>query len=612
MTWEPPWDINGDIGHVRLTASLLGTPLDAACLENLALRAHPEVYPRDDEWTPRRYNPYETFGLGIVRDAILESERRDASAAGPWRDLAREAVTGAAARLQDRLVPEAMVRWATAATETYLDVSEELCARHSLVPGPREPWRVLHRGAGDAVSEITAWGLAYADEIGSVRELRLFRLRALDTSKPIAAPYLAAAALATATGVRTTQGDRPTYPHSASTPPDPVPELVRIRVVSLADGGDELLWEGSPDDARMNWAPHRALANALTSGGSVTPGESCFACKAREVCAALPSAPGLLGLPGFGTHPRSLAPTALSTYDLCPARYLLTKVIRLPRADQDATNARQRGLDVHLWLQYAHGRDQACTAADLPEDGVTIGAIAEEAGLDRDAYLRALPYLRQHLHHCPIPRATAPAWPERNVVIRDPDADVTISTRPDLLLTTAEGPVWRETKTLAQLSTASNQQLLRIYPQAALAVCALADDAVGEPFVRGTGVALVELELLTPEGAYVATYDCSDEQVELTARRAIAEAANDWHGDDTFTATPGEHCARCEVARWCPSAGNTVPAGSIVHIGGIAIDVLTGEVIAAVDANRRATVEEAMAVTSATSGDTDDDIDFPF
>lgn len=614
MSWEPSWETNGDVLHVRVSASLLGTPVGEACLENLALRTHPEVYPREPAFQPRRYNPYETFGLGIVRDAILAAQRSDSPAdtIRPLVDIARDAVASVVAGRSDRAIAEALVRWACVATETFLGTAEALRAEFDLHPGPDDGWRLLHEGNDYSTTEMTAWGLAYLSSDQSVRELWLLRVKPLADATDVTAQSIAAAAFLTATGRRTVPGDKPSAPHSVASEQDSEPGLVRIRVVSVGDGRERVLWQGSVAEARAVWAPHRPVAAALTAGGAVRPGRDCADCRARHVCPALPTAPGLLGLPSFGTHPRALAPTALAVYHLCPARYLLTKVLNLPREYRTSTTAMQRGLDVHIWLQHAHGRERSCQNDDLPDGAHGAGEIAEAAGLDIEAYRRALPFLRQHVQHCPLNRAVSGAWTEHEVVIHDTDADVTVTTRPDLLLTTPGGPAWRETKTMARLPNATDYQLLAIYPQIAVAICALADDAVGEPFLRNAGPAHAELELLAPDQSRTAIYDCADEITVLAARRAIAEQAHAWHRDEVFPAKPGSHCAGCEVSRWCPSAFAAMPTGDVVTINGIQINTASGEVVSETAGDRDATPMEAAAVAALTDPPTLDDDPPPF
>jgi hypothetical protein len=607
VSWQPAWEVNGDLGHVRVSPTVLGTPLAGACLEQLALKTHPQVFPRDQTYRPLRFDRWDTFPLGLVRDAVTAVDHGDVAASGtePLSAVAERAVAHAIATLDPaKDVPAAARSWAVRATENLLEAAESLRAAENLEPGPRHGWRIVHAGDDYRTMELASWGLSYQRGDGAVRELWLLRMRPLD-ELVLPAQTVAAAAFITATGVPTEPGERPRQPHcrvSGSTVPA---ELVRIRLVSTADGADRIVWQGSPEDARAAWAPHRPLAGALTEGGSVRPGRSCIDCRARHVCAALPTSPGLLGLPTYGTHPRSLAPTALATYRVCPARYFLTKVVNLPREDKVSTDAIRRGNDTHRWLEQAHGRGIACRPEDLPADATSPGAVAEAAGLEGKDYARARPYLLQHLAHCPLSGAVQ-AWPERDVVVYDTDADVTVCTRPDLLIARPGGPLWRETKTMTQLPAATDRQLLEMFPQLAVAVCIVADNALGDPRLSlDSGPGLVELELLSAEASRVAGYDCADEATVHAARRAAAVAADAWHGDDTFATRPGEHCAGCEVARWCPDAfgGASAPAGSVLVIDGVRIDAATGEVIDAARTARPPTAAEATAALAVSTAD---------
>jgi hypothetical protein len=169
----------------------------------------------------------------------------------------------------------------------------------------------------------------------------------------------------------------------------------------------------------------------------------------------------------------------------------------------------------------------------------------------------------------------AASVPERDVVVDDTDADVLVVTRPDLLLATPAGPVWRETKTLAVMPT------------------------------------LDDLELLTATGARLVRYDASDEATVLAARRALAEATYSWHQDDEFPTRPGTACAFCEVAQWCPDA-NADPVGATVELDGLTFDTATGELVGApAEASTPRAVGLAASVLGAPAEPGDDE-DIPF
>jgi len=270
------------------------------------------------------------------------------------------------------------------------------------------------------------------------------------------------------------------------------------------------------------------------------------------VCDALPSSPGLLGLPITARTPRVLSPSALRVYQLCPTRYLLTRDIGLPREPVGDSPAQQRGLLVHAWLEAAHrrGPDVRCTPEGLPDpDDVGTELLAAMAA---EEYRLIRPYLLRHLDHCLLgaEREIRAVIPEATVAVHDPDADVLAVTRPDLVAQSPAGPVWRETKTHELLPACDRLELLAAYPQLALAVCVLADRALQVDDHAGQQVASpadgpgwVELELLTPERGRLERFDAGDERDVPAARTAIAESAHAWHHDDVFRPRPAHSAA---------------------------------------------------------------------
>lgn len=625
--WAPLWPVNGSLLHVRVTASLLGRVGPRACPEFLAAKAHPEVYPRPERFVPRRYHRFETFALGLVVAAVREvdSGRLPAGAGEAWSAVAVRAVaaaeTGGAARGE---VHPAARRWATYAVETYLEASESLAQQHAAAGGSPlqlDQARALGHAQDGAVREVTVWGLGYASEDGRTRELRTLRLRSPSSARPRTTQEIATYAMVTANGRRVLEGaGRWSDPFDVAAP-DPAPDLVRVVDVGLGDGSTVVLWEGTPHQAQTSYAGvARPLVPAVTDGGQPVPQRSCAECKVRPVCTELPTRPGLLGLPDQGTHPRVLAPSKLWTYQVCPAKYLLTTDLRLPAGPREQTASMVRGTRVHRWLEQAHLRGFACSAGDLPDDagGVTDEAtrLAAAADLAEADVREVVPWLAQHVTVCPFTTLpdVAASVPERDVVVDDTDADVLVVTRPDLLLATGDGPVWRETKTLAVMPTLGDLELLPAYPQAAVGVCALADRAVTDPTVvaaSGPGPGSVELELLTATGARLARYDAADEATVLVARRSLAEATYGWHQDDEFPTRPGTACAFCEVAQWCPDA-NADPVGPTVELDGLTFDTTTGELLGSpVEASSPRAVGVAASVLGAPAEPGDDE-DIPF
>jgi PD-(D/E)XK nuclease superfamily len=639
-SWSSPWPVTGDVDHIRVSVTMVDQAGHRHCASNRALRARPSAFPVTP-FTERRYPRFARFVLGLVRDAIVRAE----SDAVPAADA--ESRASVAARAVEQVlehgavkgdVPEAARRWMRHGVETYLDAAEDLNRADRLVAGPRAGWVVAGRRDGQ-ISELTAWGLAYADPAGAVRELRLLRVQPMAGRAPMSAQAVAAAAFVTATGFRPAEAGSWRDPYTRAAAADPEPALVRVREVALLDGSDRIAWEGTRADAAAGWAPFGAsLVLPLVNGSSLTPCRDCNGCKASAVCDALPTDPGLLGLPGFGTHPRTLAPTALDTWRRCPARYLLTVELGLPRSYTRSNVAMARGLAVHGWLEHAHARSIACTAADLlepsPDDDGIPGDVAKAAELDAADYRVAWPFLRQHLDVCPLTGdGVYDVWPERDLAVLDPDADVLVLCRPDLLASTATGPLWRETKTVAQLPEATDAELLAVYPQVAVGICILADGSTGDPRLAaaGTSRALVELELLAPQAARLIRFDVLDESTVSAARRALAQAAYGWHRDDQFVARPGMWCTGCEVSRWCPSAQLDGVAGASgrpglgglpgepasrrpVTIDGVTVDTATGEVLDASGQPRRPSAAESVVAASllGTSDVLGPDDDVPF
>jgi hypothetical protein len=146
-----------------------------------------------------------------------------------------------------------------------------------------------------------------------------------------------------------------------------------------------------------------------------------------------------------------------------------------------------------------------------------------------------------------------------------------------------------------------------------VAICILADNALGDDRLSTSdGPARVELELLSPEASRCISYDCSNERTVMAARRTIAATAHNWHRDDEFRATPGTHCAGCEVSRWCPSAFGTPVTNGVVTVDGVGVDTRTGEVVDARLSKRApSTAETAAMMTLMDTSSVPDDEDVP-
>ncbi|TAK69440.1 MAG: hypothetical protein EPO13_06015 [Actinomycetota bacterium] len=629
--WTPPWDYDGNLDHVRVSASLLGEVGPGSCAEYLAGKAHPQVWPRRAEWVPRRQPRWESFPLGLVVAAVrsVESGGVPAAADEPWSAIADRAVAAAVAGDDVRLeVHPAMQRWAEHATETYLDLAESLAAVSAGLL-PDAPRAVVWANDGD-IREVTAWGLGYAAADGTVRELRLLRLRSARDVKPRPAQQIAAAAYVTAVGRRVIDGTDRGGPVRVAPAERPV-QLVRLLDVGLGDGSVEVLWEGDPAEATDRYrALGLPLVPVLIAGGDTRPQRKCGTCRARPQCRAVNRDPGLLGMPDNGRRPRVLNPSRLVTYAVCPARYLLTADLKLPAERSTESAPMRRGLLAHRWLEQSHSRGTGCCAADLDPQSPAAADLLDAAGMSVPELTEVAPYLLQHMTICPFQLHDVGAVrPEADLAIDDTDAEVLVVMRPDLQLRTPTGVVWRETKTLTHLPTASDDVLLAAFPQVAIAICALADGAVGAAVTEsgpagdtgaypvadpgagtgpgagastdadaalGEGAATVELELLSPVESRLVRYDARHEATVVAARAALAQAIHAWHHDDDFATRPGPACASCEVARWCPDAfadrdsGTRQTGGTVAAPGDGSdpdtppdVDPVTGEILESVD-----------------------------
>lgn len=234
----------------------------------------------------------------------------------------------------------------------------------------------------------------------------------------------------------------------------------------------------------------------------------------------------------------------------------------------------ERGILLHSWLEHAHGRFTPCSPDDLPIPGEGVGPVAERLGWSTEQYAALRPFLLAHQRGCPLASDDLlDVLPERSLTAWDTDANIVITTRADLVLSTPAGPVVRETKSLGDApGEESTAELLERYPQVAVTLCLLADGlepASGEVVV-GAPRGVVQLEVLWPGGQAVHTFDAADAETVLIARGLVADAV-----DTIIYAEPTPHvgrwCAWCPVSRWCTarqggsaSGGQAVDSGEVV------------------------------------------------
>lgn len=373
---------------------------------------------------------------------------------------------------------------------------------------------------------ITAWGRCYTSSDGRTRELRLInnRLRAGKRTEA----EVSVAALVVAAGE-----------------PGPPPERVRILQIGLLDGRVEMLFDDAIESAISLYQTRgKAVLGKLVDDDGYRPGAVCAECVFASRCPALPRAPGLLGLTDRSRPRRTWSPTNARQYRDCPAREYLRRQWLPVDADIEYGPAVERGRAVHAYLERRHA---ALPTAPCTKEVPFSWADEDRRLSDEDLALGAM-LIQHHAEVCPLQhvRDSSDLQIEPNLVFDDTDADLVVLVKPDLLYRERGAWVWRETKTVGSNRWATRDPL-KEYPQLALAVALIGAGRLGG------GRGRVELEMLRPGGPDLVIIDPFTAEVRGAASRVLTGHVRSWQADDRFLPSPGPQCARCEVARWCPS-----------------------------------------------------------
>jgi hypothetical protein len=334
--------------------------------------------------------------------------------------------------------------------------------------------------------------------------------------------------------------------------------------IGAVDGSLAVLFDGDPVTAVAAFRGNgKARAAELTEQDDVVPCRECGTCKIAGVCEALLPVTGMLGQTKPGYRFRSVAPSALEQYRLCPAQWLLDRELHLPK-NKGIAEAQARGQAVHEWLKAAHQRGIGCRPEDLPEPGGDLGLAA--GGLSEEEYAVAFPYLMQHLPNCPLGIAgTVVVAVEENMYSFDHDAQVIPVTKPDLIYRIGERLIVREFKTAAAVPAHGKDEAYSQHFQVPFLLAMLTSGLAER---HGATAGTVELELLTSTGSELWTWDTDHALTARVAAGDVRRGVDDWHNDDTWPTRPGQHCGWCSVRRWCPDrdayiAGPAGPAESI-------------------------------------------------
>jgi hypothetical protein len=447
-----------------------------------------------------------------------------------------------------------MLQWAHHAVGQYLQADGELPPVPGAVmkPWSRE-WAIQYDVQGPR--EFRAQGRRYASADGRVRELRIMHTGSLKErgSDP---SVVAVAAYVLAFG-QVVLGSRWDVPLVLSRTPAEV-DRVRVIDVGLLDGSWNVVFDGDPNEARAAFlADAFPTVRAIADGRDFRPGNDCARCHLRRDCPALPRRAGLLGIRDTTKRARSFSITNGRQHDRCARQSHLRELwLPYPKGDEYDEAARL-GQAIHLWLEHAHARSphRPCEPHETPSPADDWGA--GRWAVNGDSARLGVQLIGDHALICPLrtEAGIANVRPEYSTVVYDPDADVVVHAKSDLVYTDGDVLIVRETKTTSQ---EYERDLLRRYPQIALAVVLAAERVLGDD----PALARVELELLTPSGPFEIRFHPADAAVVQAAREVVHDLASGWHADTEWKPQPGWACGKCEVSRWCPDrlTGSTEPA----------------------------------------------------
>lgn len=517
MTWDADRDLEGEPAVLRVSASDLSG--GDGCARSLAAKVRPFARPKGWKrvWPPDRFRT--PFPLGDVIEIAVSATRH-----APLDDY--QAFESWIRTEIDERSPSRLVRpYLDAAVRNALDA-------HSVLEGEVGALTVaaVNPEIGPTDRKLQVWGPLYASDDG-VSEIRRFRIGSAHTDPDESdLIWIRAAAWIAAK-----------YPTAV-----PVTR-VRVVEVGLGDGSVAVVFDDDADRALPMLDPVRPMLRELPLGIEAKPGQRCGQCKLTGVCDALPRVTGALGPTTFGHQTRSVSPSALETYRQCPARWLLSHELHLPRTVEYG-EAQLRGLRVHEWLDTAHRRGTACTYDDLPnpDDGMGLA----EPLMTREEYELAFPLLLSHVEVCQLAtEGAALIASERTFHAFDDSAEVVLVCKPDLTTSRGATIVFTEVKTSIHEGPSSANDAFSSTLQVPMMLSMLAK---GLAQALGFEAGEVRLEYLTPGEARVWTWSTDDAEQVKAAGRALKGAASSWHTDHEWQTRPGAHCAWCPVRQWCP------------------------------------------------------------
>lgn len=261
------------------------------------------------------------------------------------------------------------------------------------------------------------------------------------------------------------------------------------------------------------------------------PGSHCVGCDAVSVCPALIPVDLLEGPTDATPWVRSVSESDLARYKTCPVK-ALAKSLHLP-AERGFSDALERGVRVHRWIAERHACGFACADALL----------IEGTGVEADD-----PYIAAHAAQCDRSNSRIITL-EQTLVGWDARLADVVFMKPDEVLVRGESLVLREIKTATSSAALDPAIAWEQYSDVSNWWLAVLDGGLATHF--GVTRAILELEVLTPEGGAVHQLSTDDEEAKFRVAGWRLDTPALWLGDRDFIAMPGPQCSTCEVVRWC-------------------------------------------------------------
>jgi hypothetical protein len=612
-SWKPGFEFS-TAGFLRLSATQVGADDDRACLDFISLKSRPAAK-IGAGYIALRYPPFEAFPLGIVKDSLISTINQE-KVIHEFEDIETLAEVAIDKAIFDNRskVEKSHRSWAIDALIGFLKAWEQARVEDLKNNIDFTDFELIQ--AFDITDEVHtewfAWGIYLTNEDNSIREFRSLKFYNAGI-KPVNPIRLGIIARILADGVSHSESNWNISREPINRKTNNVKQI-RIREIGCLDNSQQVILDIPVSEARILFETKSLpIAEIRVQGGSQKPGAGCRGCKANTLCSTLPLRPGLLGITAFSPWPKAYSPSKFHTFRRCPRQYFLQDELGLRTKVDAQSSAQQRGILVHTWLEQAHQRNKKCVSSDLvvhDEDG----SISKSLGWTAQDFSLAQDFLSQHIIECPIDESTKVVT-EVAIEALDTDADITVSTRPDVIYVKNRQLFWRETKTVANVKDLENDMYFNIYPQIPLAIRLLVEDCV-PPLVKellgSFDSIFVELELISPSESKVIVWDCLDEKTKLNAWSQLGEQVDTWASETLFPPSSNPPCNWCRVSKWCEFANSDQVRADI---GGIQIDLKTGEIIesASVETkDHQATIAQALGLAASLTeiSETDDEIPF--